>query len=91
MAAIVYAYINYKYGIGTDALKSGHYPTELRYVDWLITTPLIVHKFPELLGDHASAPSIAVLVMVADVLMILFGFAERTSINAAKSATTLGW
>ncbi len=91
MAAIVYAYINYKYGIGTDALATGHYPTELRYIDWLITTPLIVNKFPELLGDDKNAPIIAVLVIIADVMMILFGFAGETSINAAKGATVTGW
>lgn len=91
MAAIVYAYINYKYGIGTDALQTGKYPTELRYIDWLITTPLIVNKFPELLGDDKNAPIIAILVVVADVMMILFGFAGETSINTAKSATVVGW
>jgi sensory rhodopsin len=90
MAAVMYAYINYKYGIGTDALKNGQYPTELRYIDWLITTPLIVNKFPELLGGD-EAPAIAILVIVADVMMILFGFAGESSINAAKGPTVIGW
>lgn len=90
MAAVMYAYINYKFGIGTDALEKGLYPTELRYIDWLITTPLIVNKFPELLGGEEAGP-IALLIIVADVLMILFGFAGETSINAAKGATTAGW
>ncbi len=90
MAAIMYAFINYKYGIGTDALRNGDYPTVLRYIDWLVTTPLIVYKFPELLGGD-DAPAIAVLVIVADIMMILFGFAGETSINAAKGATVIGW
>jgi len=91
VAAIVYGYMNYKYGIGTDALANGSYPTELRYIDWLITTPLIVLKFPELLGDDDGGLAIAALVIVADIMMVLFGFAGETSINAAKGSTQLGW
>ena len=90
MATIMYGFINYKYGIGTDALRNGDYPTVLRYIDWLITTPIIVNKFPELLGGD-EAPAIAILVIVADVMMILFGFAGETSINAAKGSTLIGW
>jgi sensory rhodopsin len=90
MAAVMYGYINYKFGIGTDALRNGQYPTELRYIDWLITTPLIVNKFPELLGGE-EAGAIALLVIVADVMMILFGFAGEASINSAKGATATGW
>jgi sensory rhodopsin len=90
MAAVMYGYINYKYGLGTDTLRSGDYPTVLRYIDWLITTPLIVNKFPELLGGE-DGPAVALLVIVADIMMILFGFAGETSINAAKGSTVIGW
>ena len=90
MAAIMYGFINYKYGIGTDTLRSGDYPTALRYIDWLITTPLIVFKFPELIGGD-DAPAIAVIVIAADIIMIVFGFAGETSINAAGGATVIGW
>jgi sensory rhodopsin len=90
MAAVMYAYINFKYGLGTEALREGKYPTELRYIDWLVTTPLIVNKFPELLGGE-EGPAIALLVIVADIMMILFGFAGETSINAAQGSTAIGW
>jgi sensory rhodopsin len=90
MAAIMYAVINYKYGIGTEALAKGDYPTVLRYIDWLVTTPLIVNKFPEMIGGE-DGPAVALLVIVADVMMILFGFAGETSINAAKGSTVVGW
>jgi sensory rhodopsin len=90
MAAVMYGYINYKFGLGTDALREGKYPTELRYIDWLITTPLIVNKFPELLGGE-DGPAIALLVIVADIMMILFGFAGETSINTAQGSTAIGW
>lgn len=74
MAAIMYGFINYKYGIGTGTLRSGDYPTALRYIDWLITTPLIVFKFPKLFSGD-DAPAIAVIVIAADIIMIVFGFA----------------
>ncbi len=90
MAAMMYAYINVKYGIGTDALAKGDYPTVLRYIDWLVTTPLLVNKFPEMLGGD-DAFAVSLLVIVADVLMILFGWAGESSINAAKGATVVGW
>lgn len=92
MAAVVYGYINYKYGIGTDALAKGDYPTVVRYIDWLVTTPLIVNKFPELIGGD-DAFAVAMLVIVADVMMILFGFAGETSINTSRSGDSLliGW
>jgi sensory rhodopsin len=90
MAAIMYAFINQKYGIGTDALSKGDYPTVLRYIDWLVTTPLLVNKFPEMLGGD-DAFAVSLLVIVADILMILFGFAGETSINAAKGSTVVGW
>jgi sensory rhodopsin len=91
VAAVVYGYMNFKYGIGTDLLAKGQYPTELRYVDWLITTPLIVLKFPELLQGSKSNVAVAGAIVVADFMMILFGFAGETSINAAKGATLVGW
>ena len=91
LAAIIYGYINFKYGIGSDALSKGDYPTVVRYIDWLITTPLIVNKFPEMLGGGDDATAVAILVIVADFIMILTGFAGESSINAAKGATVLGW
>ena len=90
MAAIMYGIINLKYGIGTDALAKGDYPTVLRYIDWLVTTPLLVLKFPEMLGGD-EAPAVALLVIVADVMMILFGFAGEAAINSSKGFSLIGW
>ena len=78
--------MNYKFGLGTDILKNGQYPTVLRYIDWIVTTPLIVLKFPQLLGNDERGSAIATLVIVADVIMILFGYIGETSINASHGA-----
>ena len=86
MASLMYVYMNYKFGLGTDILKNGQYPTVLRYIDWIVTTPLIVLKFPQLLGNDERGSAIATLVIVADVIMILFGYIGETSINASHGA-----
>ena len=86
MASLMYAYMNFNYGLGTDTLKAGQFPTVLRYIDWIVTTPLIVLKFPQLLGNDNRGSAIATLVIVADVIMILFGYIGETSINASQSA-----
>lgn len=91
VAAIIYGYMAFRFGIGTDTLQNGVYPTDVRYIDWLITTPLIVYKFPELLAGEDNAGIIALLVIVADIMMIVFGFAGETSINAAKGGTAIAW
>jgi sensory rhodopsin len=86
MAAVMYAYMNVKFGIGTDGLKNGHYPTILRYIDWIVTTPLIVLKFPQLLGSNDKSSAIATLIIIADFIMIIFGFIGETSINASHAS-----
>lgn len=84
MASIMYAYMNYKFGVGTDTLKAGNYPTTLRYIDWIVTTPLIVLKFPQLLAGDDRGSAIATLVVVADFIMIIFGYIGETAINASS-------
>ncbi len=72
-----------------DGMMEGlvKFPTELRYVDWLLTTPLMLIKFPSLLGA-ASNRMLLVLLIVADVIMIITGYAaevifRRGAINEA--------
>jgi sensory rhodopsin len=52
------------------------FPTELRYIDWLLTTPLMLIKFPSLLGA-ASNRMLLILLIVADVIMIVTGYAAE--------------
>ncbi len=52
------------------------FPTELRYVDWLLTTPLMLIKFPSLLGS-ARNRLLLVSLIVADVMMISTGYAAE--------------
>ncbi len=73
--------INYFLMLGyvpRDGMMEGliKFPTELRYVDWLLTTPLMLIKFPSLLGA-ASNRMLLVLLIVADVIMIITGYAAE--------------
>lgn len=54
------------------------FPTALRYVDWLFTTPLLLLKFPLLLRIKKSAGLMTQLV-VLDVIMIVTAFIAETS------------
>ena len=60
-----------------------NFPTEFRYLDWLLTTPLILTKFPSLLGSGEDRRPLVVTLIFADVVMITTGFAGEQAINQA--------
>ncbi|MEL7059956.1 MAG: bacteriorhodopsin [Acidobacteriota bacterium] len=67
------------------------FPTEFRYLDWLITTPLILTKFPALLGFDEDRKPLLVTLIFADVVMIATGYAGEVAINqAGGKLSTLG-
>ncbi|MEM7051116.1 MAG: bacteriorhodopsin [Acidobacteriota bacterium] len=60
-----------------------NFPTEFRYLDWLITTPLILTKFPTLLGFDEDRRPLLVTLIFADLVMIICGYAGEQAINQA--------
>ena len=65
--------------------SGGEFPTALRYVDWLFTTPLLLIKFPLLLrmGDRGSRFFCQLVLL--DVAMIVTAFiAETSPVNSEK-------
>jgi len=61
------------------------FPTALRYIDWLFTTPLLLVKFPLLLrmGDRGTKCFIQLVVL--DVAMIVTAFiAETSPVNSER-------
>ncbi|BBM85311.1 bacteriorhodopsin [Candidatus Uabimicrobium amorphum] len=50
------------------------FPTEFRYIDWIITTPLMLIKFPAMLGIRQGAKSLIYKLVAFDVAMILLGY-----------------
>jgi sensory rhodopsin len=91
VAAIHYSAM--KHYVGTDGSIDTllNFPTEIRYIDWLITTPLLLVKFPTLLGlKGAEAKDILTKLIFADIVMIVAGYIGETSINQA-GVTQTGW
>ncbi|GEL08121.1 bacteriorhodopsin [Salisediminibacterium halotolerans] len=91
VAAVHYFFM--KDAVGTSGLISEiqGFPTEIRYIDWLITTPLLLVKFPLLLSLKGKLGNILLTKLLgADVIMIVSGYIGETSINAAGGFTQLG-
>lgn len=67
------------------------FPTEIRYIDWLVTTPLLLIKFPLLLGlKGGKGRSLLTKLVIADIIMIIGGYIGESSINLAGGFTQLG-
>ncbi len=57
----------------------GGFPTEYRYIDWIITTPLLLVKFPLLLGLGSRAKGLFTKLIVLDVAMIVTAYIAEVS------------
>ena len=57
----------------------GEFPTALRYVDWLFTTPLLLVKFPLLLRMGGRGTRFFRQLVLLDVAMIVTAFIAETS------------
>ncbi len=65
--------------------EGGGFPTEYRYIDWIITTPLMLLKFPLLLGLGAKGKKLMMQLIALDVFMIVTAYIAEVS--AVGSAT----
>jgi bacteriorhodopsin len=50
--------------------EGGGFPTEYRYIDWIVTTPLMLIKFPLLLGLGSKAKKLFMQLVALDLFMI---------------------
>lgn len=66
----------YMFNVYRDGLSRGdtHFPTVFRYIDWLLTTPLLLLEFPLLLGVGARGASFMRRLIILDLIMIASGF-----------------
>ncbi len=55
------------------------FPTQYRYIDWIITTPLLLIKFPLLLGLGSKAKKLFTQLIVLDVAMIVTAYIAEVS------------
>jgi sensory rhodopsin len=71
IAAVAYYYLLNHYSPGKP------FPTDFRYVDWTVTTPLLLLKYPEML--RLKSHSFAWKLVFADLFMIVTGFIGELS------------
>jgi bacteriorhodopsin len=78
IASVNYFYMKDVYAAGTAAGVS-HFPTQYRYVDWILTTPLMLIKFPLVLGVGRKGTSFMTRLVLLDLAMISSGWAGEVS------------
>jgi bacteriorhodopsin len=65
----------------TGVYQAGQgFPTALRYIDWLFTTPLLLLKFPLLLRMGEKGAKFFWQLVILDVAMIVTAFIAETSV-----------
>ena len=87
IAAFHYSYMKTTYVPGEV------FPTEYRYIDWIITTPLMLLKFPALLGLRGASRGLLAGLIGLDVIMIATGYLGEIGIAPWLffSVGTLAW
>ena len=67
------------YKMTSQYMSGESFPTALRYVDWLFTTPLLLIKFPMLLRLGTSGANLFRNLVLLDIGMIVTAFIAETS------------
>lgn len=75
------ACVNYAWMYQVYQMSGGEFPTALRYVDWVLTTPLLLLLFPLLLGLWQESKWIFGALIGLDLAMIGLSFAAEVMLN----------
>ena len=59
--------------------EGGGFPTEYRYIDWIVTTPLMLIKFPLLLGLGSKGKKLFAQFVALDLFMIVTAYIAEVS------------
>lgn len=65
--------------------EGGGFPTEYRYIDWIITTPLMLLKFPLLLQLGGKAKKLITQLILLDIFMIVTAYVAEVSVVGSGS------
>lgn len=76
--------------VNTRAFLSD-FPTSYRYIDWLITTPMLLLIIPLLLGVKKELTGVMTGLIVADIIMIVSGYVGELQINKEDPNLALAW
>lgn len=75
------ACVNYHWMTQVYQATGGDFPTALRYIDWVLTTPLLLLLFPLLLGMWQGSKWIFGALLGLDIAMISLGFVAEVMLN----------
>lgn len=67
------------------------FPTIFRYIDWLLTTPLMLLKFPLMLGMGKKGRAFLTKLIGLDLIMIALGLAGELAGNAGATELHYGF
>lgn len=73
------ACVNYFQMTEIYRVTGGDFPTAVRYIDWLLTTPLLLLTFPILLGLAGESVKVYLQLILLDVAMIVLAFVAEIS------------
>lgn len=70
----------YMFNVYREGLARGdaHFPTTFRYIDWILTTPLLLMEFPLLLGVGKRGVAFIRRLVIFDLIMIVAGYFGET-------------
>jgi bacteriorhodopsin len=83
IAAVHYYYMRDYYS------ATGENPTALRYIDWTLTVPLMCIEFYLLLRPAGAKISLMVKLILASVIMLLFGYIGEAFTDGSTSHSVL--
>jgi sensory rhodopsin len=79
VAGLVTAVACFHYYRMAGVYSEGEFPTAYRYIDWIITTPLLLVKFPMLLGLGKNGKGFLLPLIILDVAMIITAYIAEVS------------
>mgnify|MGYP006428195803 CR=1 FL=1 len=67
------------------------FPTSYRYIDWLITTPMLLAMIVALLGVRKNLGGIMGGLITADIIMIVAGYFGEVNVNLEDGSMAMAW
>lgn len=79
VAGLVTAVACFHYYRMAGVYAQGEFPTAYRYIDWIVTTPLLLVKFPMLLGLGKSGKGFLMPLIILDIAMVVTAYIAEVS------------
>jgi sensory rhodopsin len=86
IAAFIYYQMHLAVGLSGSPETLVNFPTEFRYIDWLVTTPLMLLKFGALLQIADNKRGIIWVLVAADIIMIVAGYFGEYLLNKSGAS-----